>query len=82
MTQAMPEINALIKRLKLSHVDNHLQQRTRESIDKKLSYLEFLSLVLQDEILKASILILILKSIAHTFKNSLHANLFMTGPLS
>ena len=51
MTQAMPEINALIKRLKLSHVDNHLQQRTRESIDKKLSYLEFLSLVLQDEIL-------------------------------
>ena len=51
MTHPMPEINALIKQLKLSHISDRLSQRNRESIDKKLTYPEFLALVLQDEVL-------------------------------
>jgi DNA replication protein DnaC len=51
MTHPMPEINTLIKQLKLSHINDHLPQRNRESIDKKLAYPEFLALLLQDEIL-------------------------------
>jgi DNA replication protein DnaC len=47
----MPEINSLIKQLKLSHMNDHLSQRNREAIDKKLTYPEFLALLLQDEIL-------------------------------
>jgi len=47
----MPEINTLIKQLRLSHIQDYLPQRTRESIEGKLTYPEFLSLLLQDEIL-------------------------------
>src|SRR5271155_2225595 len=51
MTHPMPEINSLIKQLKLSHIHDKLPQRNREAIEKKLSYSEFLALLLQDEIL-------------------------------
>ncbi len=51
MTHPMPEITPMIKQLKLSHISDHLPQRNRESIDKKLAYPEFLALLLQDEIL-------------------------------
>ena len=51
MTHPMPEINTLIKQLKLSYVHDSLPQRNRESIEKKLAYPEFLALLLQDEIL-------------------------------
>jgi DNA replication protein DnaC len=51
MSHSMPEINTLIKQLKLSHLLDNLSQRNRESIDKKLAYPEFLALLLQDEIL-------------------------------
>jgi DNA replication protein DnaC len=51
MTHPMPEINNLIKQLKLSHINDNLPQRNREAIDKKLAYPEFLALLLQDEIL-------------------------------
>jgi len=51
MTHSMPEINTLIKRLKLSHIYHYLSARNRESIEKKLTYLEFLALLLQDEVL-------------------------------
>lgn len=47
----MPEINSLLKKLKLSHINEHLSQRNRESIEKKLTFPEFLSLLLQDELL-------------------------------
>jgi DNA replication protein DnaC len=47
----MPEISTLIKQLRLSHMSDNLSQRNRESIDKKLTYPEFLALLLQDEIL-------------------------------
>ena len=51
MTHPMPEINNLIKQLKLSHINDNLPQRNRESIAKKLAYPEFLAFLLQDEIL-------------------------------
>lgn len=51
MTHPMPEITTLIKQLKLSYINDHLPQRNRESIEKKLTYTEFLALLLQDEIL-------------------------------
>ena len=51
MTHSMPEINTLLKQLRLSHVIEHLAQRNKQSIESKLAYPEFLSLLLQDEIL-------------------------------
>jgi DNA replication protein DnaC len=51
MTHPMPEINTLLKKLKLSHITDYLPQRNRESIERKLAYPEFLSLLLQDETL-------------------------------
>lgn len=51
MTHSMPEINAPLKQLRLSYVIDNLPQRNRESIEKKLTYPEFLALLVQDEIL-------------------------------
>ena len=42
MTHPMPEINVMLKQLRLSHVMDYLPQRNRESIERKLAYLEFL----------------------------------------
>lgn len=51
MTHPMPEINTLLKQLRLSHIIDNLPLRNRESIERKLAYPEFLSLLMQDEIL-------------------------------
>lgn len=51
MTHSMPEINTMLKQLRVSHITDHLPQRNREAIERKLAYPEFLSLLLQDEIL-------------------------------
>lgn len=51
MTHPMPEINVLLRQLRLLHIIDNLQPRNRESIERKLTYPEFLGLVLQDEIL-------------------------------
>jgi DNA replication protein DnaC len=51
MTHPMPEINSLLKQLRLPHIMDNLQLRNRDSIERKLAYPEFLALVLQDEIL-------------------------------
>ena len=51
MTHPMPEIGIQLKQLRLSHIAEKLQLRNRESIEKKLSYPEFLALLLQDELL-------------------------------
>jgi len=51
MTHPMPEINVLLRQLRLLHIIDTLQPRNRESIERKLAYPEFLGLVLQDEIL-------------------------------
>jgi len=53
-TQPMPEIQTLLKQLRLNYVSHFLPQRNRESIEGKLAYPEFLSLLLQDEILGRS----------------------------
>lgn len=54
MTHSIPEINTLLKQLRLSHMSHYLPQRNRESIESKLAYPEFLSLLLQDEMLGRS----------------------------
>jgi DNA replication protein DnaC len=51
MTHPMPEINTQLKQLRLSHMLDSLPQRNRESIEKKLTYPEFLALLVQDELL-------------------------------
>jgi DNA replication protein DnaC len=51
MTHSMPEINTFLKQLRLPYIMEHLQQRNKEAIEKKMSFPEFLSLLLQDEIL-------------------------------
>lgn len=51
MTHSMPEINTMLKQLRVSHIADYLPQRNREAIESKLAYPEFLSLLLQDEIL-------------------------------
>ena len=50
-TLTQVKLNTLLKQLKLSHVMEYLSQRNRESIERKLAYPEFLSLLLQDEVL-------------------------------
>ena len=51
MTHPMPEINTLLRQLRLSHIVDNLPQRNRDAIANKLAYPEFLSLLLQDEML-------------------------------
>jgi DNA replication protein DnaC len=52
MTQhPMPEVNVLLKQLRLPHIFENLMQRNREAIEGKMAYPEFLALLLQDEIL-------------------------------
>ena len=51
MTNPMPELSAQLKQLRLSHITDKLQLRNREAIGRKLSYPEFLALLLQDELL-------------------------------
>ena len=46
----MPELSPLLKQLRLSGILETLPVRNREAIDKKLSYSEFLALVIQDEV--------------------------------
>lgn len=47
----MPEINELLKQLRLSHIIENISLRTREAIENKLTYPEFMAMLLQDEIL-------------------------------
>jgi DNA replication protein DnaC len=54
MTHPMPEINTLLRQLRLSHTIDNLPQRNRDAIAKKLAYPEFLALLLQDELLGRS----------------------------
>lgn len=51
MTHPMPEINTQLRQLRLSHIIEHLPERNRDAIAKKLAYPEFLALLLQDELL-------------------------------
>ncbi|WP_278040867.1 IS21-like element helper ATPase IstB [Legionella impletisoli] len=46
----MPDIEPLLKNLRLSGISESLAQRNKEAIESKMSYAEFLALLLQDEV--------------------------------
>lgn len=46
----MPQLTPLLKQLRLSGILDSLELRNRQAIDEKLSYSEFLSLLIQDEV--------------------------------
>jgi DNA replication protein DnaC len=48
----MPELWGQLKALKLSGIKDYLTQRNQEAITGQISYLEFLSMLLQDELLR------------------------------
>ena len=48
----MPELESALKQLRLSGMTETVYQRNKEAIDNKLSYMEFLGLLVQDEILR------------------------------
>lgn len=50
----MPELIPMLKELRLSGVLDSLDSRNREAIDHKFSHLDFLALVLQDEVARRS----------------------------
>ena len=45
-----PELNTILKQLRLSGILDSLEQRNREAIDGQLAYTEFLAMLLHDEI--------------------------------
>jgi len=49
--QALPELIAQLKKLGLSGMLNTISVRNQEAIDNQMAYCEFLSLLLQDELL-------------------------------
>ena len=48
-TTPLPELTPVLKQLRLSGILDSLETRNREAIAKKLSYPEFLALVIQDD---------------------------------
>ncbi len=50
MINPIPELNPMLKQLRLSGMTESLAQRNREAIEGKLSYPEFLALLVQDEV--------------------------------
>jgi len=45
-----PELNSILKQLRLSGILDSLEQRNREAIDGQLAYTEFLAMLLHDEV--------------------------------
>ena len=45
----MPELSPMLKQLRLSGILDSLEVRTRQAMEDKMSYTEFLALLLQDE---------------------------------
>jgi DNA replication protein DnaC len=46
----MPQLSPLLKQLRLSGILDSLEVRNRQAVDQKLSYVDFLSLLIQDEV--------------------------------
>ncbi|MDT8396727.1 MAG: IS21-like element helper ATPase IstB [bacterium] len=46
----MPELIPLLKQLRLSGILDSIESRNRQAIDEKLSYMDFLAVIVQDEI--------------------------------
>jgi DNA replication protein DnaC len=45
-----PELNTILRQLRLSGILDSLEQRNREAIDGQLAYTEFLAMLLHDEV--------------------------------
>ena len=45
----LPELAPMLKQLRLSGITESLDRRNREAIEHKMSYPEFLALIIQDE---------------------------------
>ena len=50
----IPELTSLLKQLCLSGIHDSLEARNRETIDSKLAFTEFLSLLIHDEVVRRS----------------------------
>jgi len=48
----IPELTSSLKQLRLSGILDTLEARNREAIDRKLAYTDFLTLLIQDEIVR------------------------------
>ena len=46
----MPELIPMLKQLRLSGILDSLESRNRQAIEEKLSYMDFLATIIQDEI--------------------------------
>ena len=46
----MPQLSPLLKQLRLSGILDSLEVRNRQAVDQKLSYVDFLSLLIEDEV--------------------------------
>ena len=46
----MPELIPMLKQLRLSGILDSLESRNRQAIEQKLSYTDFLGMIVQDEI--------------------------------
>ncbi len=46
----MPQLEPMLKQLRLSGILNSLEPRNRQAVEDKLAYTEFLALLIQDEI--------------------------------
>ena len=49
-----PELTPMLKQLRLSGILDSLETRNRQAIDKKMAYMDFLAMILQDEIARRS----------------------------
>jgi DNA replication protein DnaC len=46
----MPELTPMLKQLRLSGIMDSIESRNRQAIEEKLSYMDFLAMVIQDEV--------------------------------
>jgi len=46
----LPELNVLLKQLRLSSMGNSLEVRNRQAIEHKMSYMDFLAILMADEV--------------------------------
>ena len=46
----MPELTPMLKQLRLSGIMDSIESRNRQAIEEKLSYMDFLATIIQDEI--------------------------------
>jgi hypothetical protein len=50
----MPELTPMLKQLRLSGITDSIETRNRQAIEEKLSYMDFLAMVIQDEVARSA----------------------------